>query len=138
MKGAFAERSLKADEEFGFAGEDKCIQHIQQLVPGIKKNWRYAKIDFEDEYTYAELKSRRMCKERWDTTLMPCDKIRKGKKNILMFNFTDELCYIIYDERLFNTFEQRMFVCNDRNNPNDKPKLHYFIPVHCLTTLHVW
>jgi hypothetical protein len=138
MKGAFAERSLKADEELGFEGERNCFPHLQKLVPDIQQNGRWAKIDFENDDTFLELKTRRMNRNRWDTTLIPCDKIRPGKKNILVFNFFDEICYIIYNDRLFQSFEKRMFVCNDRNNPNDKEKLHYFIPVHCLSTLHRW
>lgn len=138
MRGEYAERSLKADEEFGFEGEHNCMPYLKQLVPDIHKNGRWAKIDFESEDTYLELKTRRMKRDKWETTLMPCDKIRPGKKNILVFNFTDELCYIVYNDRLFNSFEKRLFVCKDRGNPQDKEKLHYFIPVHCLTTLHRW
>jgi hypothetical protein len=138
MKGAYAERSLKADEEFGFEGERNCFPYLRELVPEIQQNGRWAKIDFENDDTYLELKTRRMKRNRWETTLIPCDKIRVGKRNILVFNFSDELCYIEYNHRLFQTFEKRMFVCNDRGNPNDKEKLHYFIPVHCLSTLRVW
>ena len=68
--------------------------------------------DYECDKYFYELKTRTNTKNKYPTTLIGKNKIEGNKKTILIFKFTDCLCYIKYKKSLFDTFEVKKF---DRN-----------------------
>jgi hypothetical protein len=73
-------------------------------------------MDFVDEINkyFFELKSRRINKNKYDTTFINFCKITEADRLIsldlstkiyFIFNFSDKLTYIKYDKELFKTFQ---------------------------------
>lgn len=137
-------RSFKNDLKMGLEKE-------LEVVDILKLNWedeediRNTKDIYGDDYyiydfeaksgTSWELKSRRIAKNQYDTTIVPVHKVRKtDKKQVFVFNFTDACCSLDYDKELWDTFEIKD-VKVWRYGKVDKPTPHYFIPVDKLTDL---
>ena len=90
--------------------------------------------DFEGttNKTSIEMKSRRVKKNTYPTTILPVSKIRNtDKAQLFVFNFTDACCYIEYDKKIFDTFQIRHFT-TERFGIVDKPKPHYCIYIKDL------
>lgn len=126
-----------ADYKFGTAEEDRITPLLNDFFNReIKRSEdKFAKHDFyDDEYTY-EVKSRTNTYNKYPTTMITQDKIFKqpNKKLILLFNFTDGLYYIEYDEEKFKTYESKMF-SRAKVSWNEKP--HVYIPIEHLSLLH--
>ena len=131
----YYEASYKA----GLAVENKVFPVMcSYFQRNIKKNpWRYAKHDFEcDDYLY-ELKSRNNRMDTFPDTLIGADKFTDlTKPLILLFAFTDCLCYIEYDKERFEKYKKVLFGRIDRSA--DEAKLHIYIPVADLTKIAEW
>jgi len=137
-------RSLTNDLKFGLLKEI-------DIVPTIQGNWideinimntkdkyddEYYPYDFESEcLTSWEVKSRRVSKNHYPTTIIPVHKIRDVETpQYFVFNFTDTCSYIKYDKELFKTFSTRMIKV-DRFGGNPNPVNHYEIPINKLIDL---
>ena len=99
---------------------------------------RWSKYDFRSENALFELKSRKIKKNQYKTTLLTCNKVvsnNEGKALNFVFDFKDELCYIPYDKETFSTFEKRMY---SRVNEAKDEKEYYFIPIDCLKTIQTY
>jgi len=94
------------------------------------------KYDYECDDAVFEVKTRfDVDRNSYKTTLMTCNKVTETDKAIIfIFNFTDEISWIQYDEELFNTFEKKPY---SRDNLKRDEKDHYYIPVHHLQTIHI-
>jgi hypothetical protein len=70
----------------------------------------------------------------YPTTIIPTDKINGATNYVFLFNFTDGLYYIYYDEELFKTFKTGLFERRDggQNNPN---KIYWYIPIEKLNNI---
>ena len=87
---------------------------------------------------WIELKSRRVAKNKYDTTLIgkcKTDQARNltasGEKVIFCFRFSDgNVYYINYNAKLFDTFGIRMQARWDRGETTPKP--HLLIPTNLL------
>lgn len=129
-------KTFEKDLEFGKTKEEELTEILKEffddnLKPVDKKN-KYCKWDYEgDKYIY-ELKSRNNKLNDYPTTLIPYDKIIKGKKQYFIFNFMDKIGYIRYSKKKFKNFELKPFKRNFRGGYNDLEKLYYFIPVDKL------
>jgi hypothetical protein len=138
------QRSLANDLKFGLAQE-------VDILPTLQGNWDdevnirntkdiynddYYPYDFESENaTSWEVKSRRINKHHYPTTIIPVHKVRNvDTPQYFVFNFKDACSYIKYDKELFSTFNQRM-ISVSRFGGNPKPVNHYEIPVILLTDL---
>jgi hypothetical protein len=113
----------------GLVAEKKVLPIVRKYFERDVKHItdRFSKYDFEDEEYCYELKSRTNRRESFPDTLIGLDKVENvGKKLILLFEFTDSLCFIEYDAEKFSKYEVVMFGRNDRNV---KPKLHIKIPI---------
>jgi len=133
------------DKQFGVSNEYKLVDKINNFFKPIynEEDIKNTKELYNDEWygydyegltnkTSFELKSRRNKKNAFPTTLLACHKIRKtDSKQIFIFSFSDNDCYIEYDEILFKTFYTQMIYQN-RLNKKDIPRLHYYIPVKLL------
>jgi len=93
-----------------------------------------AKYDYECDDAVFEVKTRfDVNRDTYNTTMITCNKVSDTDKSIIfIFNYTDEISWIQYDEELFNTFERKAF---SRANLKWDEKDHYYIPVYHLQTI---
>ena len=141
-------RSLANDLRFGLDKELEVVDMLKLNFCDLynEDDIKNTKDLYQDEYypydyegtsrgTCFEMKSRRVKKHQYSTTIIPVHKVRKtDKKQIFIFNFTDNCSYIEYDQELFRTFQQRD-ITTERFGTIDKPKPHYLIPVKLLIDL---
>jgi hypothetical protein len=139
-------RSFKADLAFGLEKEAEVIDLLKMNFDG-EADIKNTKDLYDDEYypydyeglttgmTF-ELKSRRVKKLAYDTTIIPVVKIRKNQipPQQFIFNFTDNCSYITYDEEKFSKYKIAD-VFTTRFGKVEPPKAHYFIPVKDLIDL---
>jgi hypothetical protein len=94
---------------------------------------QYDDFDFYDDKTEYEQKSRKFNYNKYDETMISLNKTMKqsanGKDIILIFNFTDGIYWIKYDEQLFNTFRRESF---SRAGYDWDKKDHIYIPIKYL------
>jgi len=95
---------------------------------------RHDKYDYECGDAVFEVKTRfDVNRNTYKTTLMTCNKVTKTNKAIIfVFNYTDEISWIQYDEDLFNTFEKKPF---SRAKIEADEKDYFYIPVEHLQTI---
>jgi hypothetical protein len=136
------ERSLENDLKFGLSKEN--IESLLKL--NFEEEFKNTKDLYNDPYypydfeglttkTSVEMKSRRNKKNDYKTTILPVHKIRKtNDKQIFIFNYTDEICFIEYDKEIFDRFEITN-VITKRKGIVDKPKPHFCIPITILKSL---
>jgi len=121
------------DYDFGTAEEERIHP---SLINYFKREIRWkggkAKHDYEcDNFNY-EMKSRTNCYDKYPTTMITENKICGDKGLILLFNFTDGLYYIQYDEEKFASYERKLF---SRARMKWDEKVHLYIPIKDLTPL---
>jgi hypothetical protein len=124
--------NFKADSILGLKNQVDILNTLQSVfdITILETTDKYCKWDYQDgSGNHYELKSRRTYKNTYLTTLLPCHKIMKTPvKQVFLFKFTDKLCYIEYNEAVFNTFKKGL-ITDTRNNKED---LHYYIPISRL------
>jgi len=138
------ERSLQSDLSFGLANETFVINQLniyyeEEEIKSSKElgYGHYCCYDAISDNTIYEIKSRRCKYQSYPTTLLPVHKIKEGNKRfVFVFHFTDGLYYIEYSKELFDTFETKI-VKIVRAGMNDKPTLHYYIPIQHLIKIHI-
>jgi hypothetical protein len=123
------------DWDYNFGREQEIV-----LLPRLNEFFKddikpttdkFHKYDYEgNKYVY-EMKSRTCKMEQYSTTLLPADKVIKTKKQIFLFNFTDGLYYIEYDEEVWKDIEIASFR-RFRIGVNDLEKPYYHIPTTLL------
>jgi len=117
------ERTKDNDKEFGFKNEKLIKKKLSNFFGFKLKNTKhvYEKFDFYNrkENIYIELKSRRIEKNKYKTTLLNLNKITNIDNNIniiyFVFMFNNCLSYIKYNKEefdLFNKIDTKVF----RNN----------------------
>ena len=122
------------------------LQHENKVLPIIQEHFskdikaiegRFAQHDFEcEKYTY-ELKSRTNNKDKFEDTVIGLDKFRNlTKPLIVLFSFSDCLCYIEYDEAKFANYKKTVFGRIDRSY--EEAKAHVHIPVVDLIKICDW
>jgi len=110
----------------GKASEEAVLPTIikyfaREIVPTIKKT---DKFDYKcPEYNY-ELKTRTNSMNTYSTTMIGSNKLTTN--SVLLFKFTDKLCYINYDAERFANYETKFFTMYD------EPTSHTFIPIKDL------
>jgi hypothetical protein len=105
------------------------------LTGEIRENpERHAKYDYECSDVVFEVKTRfDVNRNTYKTTMMTCNKVTETDKAIIfIFNFTDEISWIQYEEELFNTFEKKPF---SRAKIEEDEKDYFYIPVEHLQTI---
>nr|WPF46640.1 MAG: hypothetical protein [Lake Baikal virophage 8] len=99
---------------------------------------QYDKYDFYDETTNYELKSRTNPYSKYPTTMITmnkCCRCDEGKELILLFNFTDGLYFVKFDDEQFKKYPTQMF---SRLNETHDEKEHIYIPIPDLTLIQKW
>ncbi|NBP02738.1 MAG: hypothetical protein EBU90_21980 [Proteobacteria bacterium] len=122
------------DYKFGIQQEEKVVNILRDYFGrDIKRSEdNFSKHDYYDElYTY-EMKSRKNAYSRYPTTMITQDKIitQENKKLILLFNFTDGLYFIEYDQEKFKKYKTDLF---SRANLVWNQKPHVYIDIADLT-----
>ena len=127
-----ANTDFKTDIGFGLRNQSSILStlHGKFGTSVVSTTDKFCKWDFEDsDGNHYEVKSRRTSKMCYKTTLLPCHKVMKTQgKQFFIFKFTNLMCFIQYDETLFDTFETGL-ITDARTRQND---LHFYIPVGLL------
>jgi hypothetical protein len=126
--------SFKNDYEMGTKNEDKVLIQINSFFNDniVKSSSKFSKYDYKGDEYYYELKTRNNNYKTYPTTLIPYNKIMTNKKQIFLFDFKDGLYYIEYTPDVFNEFELKHFVRNQRIDYNDIMSMYYYIPIEKL------
>lgn len=126
--------SFKNDYAMGTKNEDKVLLQINSYFNDniVKSSSKFSKYDYKGDEYYYELKTRNNNYKTYPTTLIPYNKIMKDKKQIFLFDFKDGLYYIEYIPDVFNDFELKHFVRNQRIDYNDIMSMYYYIPIEKL------
>jgi len=126
--------SFKNDYEMGTKNEDKVLIQINSYFNDniVKSTSKISKYDYKGDEYYYELKTRNNNYKTYPTTLIPYNKIMTNKKQIFLFDFKDGLYYIEYNPDVFNDFELKYFVRNQRIDYNDIMSMYYYIPIEKL------
>jgi hypothetical protein len=130
----------KEDYKKGTQAQREILPDVQKyfneynLEGEIKENPEmFAKYDYECSDAVFEVKTRFFVKNKYPTTMITCDKVTVTDKAIIfIFNYTDEITWIQFDDDLFNTFEKKLF---SRAERADDEKYHYYIPIKHLQTI---
>ena len=127
------------DYQYGILKEKEVFPILHDYFGNtLKKSYnRWSKFDFYDEQCTYEMKTRKNKKTTYPTTMITANKSVHvdGKKLVFIFNFTDELCYIPFNQDVFSHFEKRMF---SRANMDEDEKEHYYIPIEKLSTIKIY
>jgi hypothetical protein len=127
---SLAEAKLHLRMDFA---ESKALERLKiSKIPG-----RFAQHDFEcADYVY-ELKSRSNRLECFADTVISADKFEGlAKPLVLVFSFTDCLCYIEYSEKKFENYKKSLFGRLDRSS--SEAKIHVLVPVGDLVKIREW
>jgi len=130
----------KASYAFGKAQEARVLPIIteyfkDEIVPTVGQ---YAKYDFVSPTSNYELKSRTCKHNNYNDTMITFDKMcgcDATKRLFLLFNFTDGLYFVEYNELKFSQYRMEMF---SRARLDFDEKQHTFIPVEDLTLIQAW
>jgi hypothetical protein len=128
--------SYEADYNLGKKNEPIILPKLKTYFQDdgiVAYEERFSKNDFiGTNGVQYELKSRRNQKTKYSTTLLACNKVIASAEQIFVWSFTDKNCYLKKDMELFKTFKTEYY--NDcREGRGEPPKLHYLIPITCLT-----
>lgn len=135
-------RTVQDDLTFGYANETQILNKLNSTFFDTFRNTKelygeFCNYDFEGlTGNKIEMKSRRNKYRDFPTTIIPVHKcINQNSPNIFVFQFTDGIYYIAYDENKFNDYEMKTIVSN-RADKNES-KLHYFIPIDDLIQMQI-
>jgi len=128
----------KRDLEFGFKAEDDLFEKIKSSYgEKIIKTQKNCRVDYCDDNTLIELKSRRNNYNTYPTTMISKGKIDymldSGKRSICLFNFTDGLYSIEIDKNKIDKFKLKKGGRRDRGRP--ELNQYYYIPIELLTEM---
>jgi hypothetical protein len=121
---------------FGAKGERDVLPLINHFFKddAIPFEDTYSTQDFHSCFAVYELKSRKIKHDAYPTAIIGCNKAvlkpeDKGKDLFFLFNYTDGLYYIKYNEEVFKTFNRRSFCRNARFDFHDRASDVYDIPI---------
>lgn len=131
--------AFNKDYEFGRKAEDDILGTLRTffadptITPSTDKYDRY---DFTGAGRKYELKTRRLTRQRFATTMLPVGKLmsENPEGNIFLFQFTDGLYYISYNAEQFSNFTVAPFCRQDRAG-FDMEQEYIYIPVNLLTKI---
>ena len=127
--------SLQNDIQFGLASETVVLKRLERHFGEgiIKTKSKFAKYDGKSETKSYEIKTRRNTMRAYPTTIIPSKKIEGAVdgKVVFVFQFKDCLCYIIYNEEIFTSFERKE-ITYYRDGTEPKPVTHIEIPIDKL------
>jgi hypothetical protein len=96
--------SYTKDIEFGKEKEENIFARLKETIDKdlLHTSSRYNPFDFESENTYVELKSRRIAKDKFNSTMIGANKIELAEKTekdvFFVFSYTDGDYYWKYNK----------------------------------------
>ena len=127
---------MATDYAFGLASQAALLPRLRAFFGDDLQptQGQFNHYDFESSTAVYELKTRRIARDRYPTTLIGANKVdpTHAKRQVYLFSFTDNLCYVVYSRPLFDSFEVAPFV---RDAPGFTPRPYYFIPVTALAPI---
>lgn len=127
------------DYTFGKTNEEQVLMKICKVFDEqINPTTNFCSWDFESDTAIYELKSRNHSSNTYPDVMIGYNKIQpfnNNKPQYFLFNFTDGLFYIKYDENIFTDFELKLFKREGRTDYNDKPQVVCHIPIKNLTRI---
>ena len=126
------------DRKFGFSEEDKLFDKIKSIYgEKLQKTSQFSKVDYADENTLIEMKSRRNKHNTYPTTMISKSKVDymldSNKRCIALFNFTDGLYSIEIDKETKKKFNLGIGQRRDRGMHEQTQCFH--IPIDMLTKI---
>ena len=127
--------TIKADLAMGLKNQHDVLTTLRSKFSSsiVETVDKYSKWDYTDSLgNHYEVKSRRISKEAYPTTLLPAHKILQTPvRQFFIFKYIDKVSYIEYNEAVFNTFTTGL-VTDARQGRHD---LHYYIPITALVDI---
>jgi len=121
------------DHQFGTAQEIEIFNIIKEYFKSdLNKCSNNSKYDYSSDDCNFEVKSRRNTLKTYPDTMITCNKITNDKTLYFIFNFTDCITFIKYDEEQFKKYKTKMF---SRARISSDEKLHVYIPIEDLTII---
>ena len=131
--------TFTSDYTFGKTNEERVLIKICKVFDEqINPTTSFCSWDFESDTAIYELKSRNHSSNTYIDVMIGYNKIQpfnNKKPQYFLFNFTDGLFYIKYDEDVFMDFELKLFKRENRTDCNDKPQVVCHIPIKNLTRI---
>ena len=130
---------LNADLLFGLSAEEKVINKLSvKFNESIKKTEeQYCRYDALGETgTKYEIKTRRNNMNAFPTTIIPIHKTAVNGRLVFVFNFTDKLAYIEYNETKFREFKVSDISAIRKGGLRTSIP-HFHIPINQLTILDI-
>ena len=129
-----------ADYAFGKTHEERTLEKIRRYFDDdiMPTNDPYCKWDYENTKAIYEMKSRNVSSNTYKDVMINYSKIQpfnNKKPQYFLFNFTDGLFYIKYDQTLFVDFDLDVFKREGRTDYYDKPQVVCYIPIKNLTKI---
>jgi len=133
-----SENRQTKDIKFGLQKECELFDAIKQLDTNlIKTKSRYAPFDFESTDTLVELKSRNCKKDKYPTTMIGYNKVKKAlesnKQVYFCFSFTDGLFY--YKVNKNDSFLHQPEIGGRTDRGRQELNEYIFIDVNHLTKM---
>jgi hypothetical protein len=140
------ERTVSNDLAYGLIKENIIINNLRMFFPNYtnimntkqRHNNQFCSWDYEcDDGNRFELKSRRLNSNAYSSALLSVHKADKNciKKQYFVFNYTDRVLYIEYNQALFDTFDIRV-VRDYRIDRKGKEERCFEIPISCMKELN--
>jgi len=134
--------SLRNDLAFGTNEEANLMPRLESVFGNkLERQLGFASMDYKspEKPLYVELKTRRIKHDQYPTALISAHKVDFCKKSnsdcYFVYQYTDGLFYIKYDEQLFNSFWTDTYRRNESSDMVARDKQTTFIPVRCLKPL---
>ena len=123
--------------KYGKAKEEIILPVLKEYFSReiINTTEKYAKYDYYDDSYKYELKSRTNKKNTYPDTMITFNKCTDEFPLILLFNYTDCLCYIEYNKDKFKNYKKKLF---SRANIITDEKEHVYIPIEDLTVIKIF
>jgi hypothetical protein len=131
--------SFRENYVFGKTQEERVLIKVCRFFDEeIHPTTEFCRWDFESDTAIYEMKSRNISSNTYEDVMINYSKIQpfnNKKPQYFLFNFTDGLFYIKYDEALFMDFELKVFKREGRTDYYDKPQVVCHIPIKNLTKI---
>lgn len=128
--------TIEEDLDLGITAEHKLLPYLQKHFGGnlYKEPARACRWDYRNDTHFFELKTRRVSKNRYPTTMLAVNKVRHPN-TVFIFNFTNGVYYIEYDEETFSGFERAFYQRQSNSDFKNRLQEYYYIPVWKLKPL---
>ena len=132
--------AFNKDYEFGRSAEVSILDTLRRFFNDTtiaQVDDKYSRYDYVGEGGRKyELKTRRLTRNRFATTMLPLGKLlaENPTGNIFLFKYTDGLFYIPYDKETFSNFTIAPYCRQDREG-FDTEQDYIYIPVNLLTQI---